>query len=147
MRYSYSSSSLTKSDPPKESGFVKYSSAEDSTSDRSPRSFQQSLHRLKSHRKVMKNIEFYGFEAVRASNGYMKSIQRRAKKWTIEEKERFIEELKERLETEESVFDFLLLFDGRIRVKRNYHKRRAKKKARETRTGTNGSIQSIVNLV
>jgi hypothetical protein len=137
MRYSYSSSSSTKSDPQKESGVGINSSAEGSTSDEPLRSFRQSLQKLKSHRIVMKTIEFYGFETVRASNGYMKSIQRRAKKWTIEEKEKFIEELKERFETEESVFDFLLLFDGRIRVKRNYYKRKAKKKAREARTDAN----------
>jgi hypothetical protein len=75
----------------------------------------------------------------------MKSIQKRTKNWTIKDKERFIEELKERLKTEESVFDFLLLFDGRIRVKRNHYKRKAEKKARvrAMRISANG-VQDLI---
>ncbi len=93
-------------------------------------------------------MEFYGFETIRATNGYMKSIQKRSKNWTIKDKESFIEELRERLETEESVFDFLLLFDGRIRVKRNYYKRKAEKKARvrAMRTGENG-VQDLIQIL
>jgi hypothetical protein len=148
MKYSYTSRLSnnplkSKSDPPKESEVV--TKPEDSTSDGSLRSrsgFRRFLERFKSNRRIMKNMEFYGFETIRATNGYMKSIQKRSKNWTIKEKERFIEELRERLETEESVFDFLLLFDGRIRVKRNYYKKKAEKKARvrTMRTGANATL-------
>ncbi len=79
MKYSYTSSTPSNS-PPKNSVVTE---PEDSASHRPFRSrfdFRQFLKRFKSNRTIMRNMKFYGFETIRATNGYMKSNQKRSKK-------------------------------------------------------------------